>query len=108
MDPVTLTAPSGAAYTTTDPVELNNLVYGHGYRQVPQPDADTADQLPQAVDVPAADVSEDRPQPPPRSGAGSGTDRWREYAERLGVATDPEDGRDDVVQAIEDAGHPVE
>lgn len=37
MDPVTLLSPSGATYTTTDPVELNNLVYGQGYTYAPVP-----------------------------------------------------------------------
>lgn len=32
MQNTTLIAPDGREYVTSDPVELNNLVYGQGYR----------------------------------------------------------------------------
>jgi hypothetical protein len=48
--------------------------------------------------------------PPPRAGAGSGTDAWKAYAASFDppveVAEDAK--RDDVIAAIEAAGHPVE
>ncbi|MBN9108566.1 MAG: hypothetical protein J0I34_07265 [Pseudonocardia sp.] len=32
MQNTTLIAPDGREYVTSDPIELNNLVYGQGYR----------------------------------------------------------------------------
>lgn len=56
MDPVTLIAPNGAEYTTTDPVEASNLQFGHGYKPKPQPATDepTAVESPVTAD-PAGD-----------------------------------------------------
>lgn len=45
---------------------------------------------------------------PPKGGAGSGKDAWKAYADSLGVAVDDEASRDDIVAAIEAAGHPTE
>jgi hypothetical protein len=48
------------------------------------------------------------PTPPPLGGAGSGADAWIGYARELGVDVDDDAKRDDVVDAIREAGHPVE
>lgn len=47
---------------------------------------------------------------PPRSGKGSGVDAWTAYAATLDPPVDVAEGtsRDDVIAAIEAAGHPVE
>lgn len=89
MDPVTLIAPDGAEYTTRDPVEYNNLIYGHGYRPKPEPVTESV-------------------QPPPQSGTGSGKDKWAEYADTVGVTVEPDATRDDMISALRDAGKPVE
>lgn len=45
---------------------------------------------------------------PPKGGAGSGRDAWKAYADKLSVAVDDDASRDDIVAAIESAGHPTE
>lgn len=66
---VTLISPSGARYVTDNPVEINNLVYGEGYRRAPAPEPDTADPAPRraprptvtrvGLDKPAAEDASD-------------------------------------------------
>lgn len=91
--------------------------------QPPAPPAEQLDQLDQldqlglgadaertgdtgdAVPAPGAGQSVE---PPPLSGPGSGAPAWREHAAALGVAVEPDAKRDDVVEAIRAAGHPVE
>jgi hypothetical protein len=46
--------------------------------------------------------------PPPQSGKGSGVDAWAAYAAEQGVAVPEDAKRDEIVQALSDAGHPVE
>jgi hypothetical protein len=48
--------------------------------------------------------------PPPRAGAGSGTDAWKAYAASFDPPVEVADDakRDDIIAAIESAGHPVE
>lgn len=48
--------------------------------------------------------------PPPRSGKGSGIDAWTAYAASFDPPVEVADdaSRDDVIAAIEAAGHPVE
>lgn len=43
------------------------------------------------------------PQPPPKSGSGSGAVAWAEYAEEIGVPlTDEQTGKHQIIKAIED------
>lgn len=44
---------------------------------------------------------------PPQSGRGSSRDSWAAYAGSLGVDVDAESSRDDIIAAIDAAGHPV-
>lgn len=44
---------------------------------------------------------------PPRGGPGSGQDAWLAYAQSLGVDVADDTSRDDIVAAVEAAGHPV-
>lgn len=46
--------------------------------------------------------------PPPKAGRGSGKDAWSAYADSVEVTVDGEATRDDIIAAIEAAGHPVE
>lgn len=46
--------------------------------------------------------------PPPRAGKGSGEAAWRAYAEDQGVDVSTAEGRDEVIEALERAGVPVE
>ena len=45
---------------------------------------------------------------PPQGGPGSGRDAWVKYAESKGLAVTAEMGRDDIIEALEAAGHPVD
>lgn len=47
------------------------------------------------------------PEPPPRSGSGSGAAAWHRYAAAAGVPVGEDAGRDDVIAALEAAGVPV-
>ncbi|MCV7434819.1 hypothetical protein [Mycolicibacterium bacteremicum] len=46
--------------------------------------------------------------PPPRAGKGSGEAAWRAYAEEQGVDVSGAEGRDDIIDALDAAGVPVE
>ncbi|SDD58981.1 hypothetical protein SAMN04488581_2609 [Mycolicibacterium neoaurum] len=46
--------------------------------------------------------------PPPRAGKGSGESAWRKYAEDNGVDVSQVEGRDDIINAVDKAGVPVE
>jgi len=48
------------------------------------------------------------PKPPPMGGKGSGTEAWAQYAEQLEVDLPDDANRDDIIDAIREAGHPVE
>lgn len=48
------------------------------------------------------------PVPPPMSGKGSGIEAWRAYAAAVEVEVDDDAGRDEIVEAIQAAGKPVE
>lgn len=63
-----------------------------------------ADGGPVDVEVPAADPVG----PPPKAGKGSGEDKWRAYAEQEGVDVSSAEGRDDVIDLLDQAGVPVE
>lgn len=52
-------------------------------------------------DAPATPTDPDAA--PPKAGAGSGKAAWAAYADRLGVEFDPDDGRDDIIAAVEAA-----
>jgi hypothetical protein len=45
--------------------------------------------------------------PPPQGGAGSGRDAWAQYAASKNVEVSESDNRDDIVEAVKRAGHPV-
>lgn len=60
-------------------------------------------------DIPSA-APEDfagAPEPPPQGGPGSGKEAWAAYADALGVEVDDDASRDDIIDAVEKAGHPV-
>lgn len=66
-----------------------------------------------ADDVEDAEVNGAAPddngaEPPPQTGEGSTREAWLEYAAAVGVELDPETTRKDIVQALKDAGKPVE
>lgn len=48
------------------------------------------------------------PTPPPKNGAGSGTQAWADYAELLGVDVPDDASRDEIQAAVEAAGHRTE
>jgi len=101
-----------AAYTSVD-----GVWYG--------PDSDVPDDVASRITNPkawadaAADPVTDEPDPapgddgeasapPPKGGPGSGRDAWVEYAESLGVVVDEDATRDEIIDAVADAGHPVD
>jgi hypothetical protein len=45
---------------------------------------------------------------PPRGGPGSGAPAWRSYARSIGVEVADDASREDVIEALEDAGKPTE
>lgn len=57
----------------------------------------------------AAEPTEPAPtEVPPKGGAGSGRDEWAAYAASLEVAVEDGDTRDDIVEKLAAAGHPVD
>ncbi len=48
------------------------------------------------------DPEPEGPQPPPKTGAGSGRAKWLAYAEELGVTLDDGIGKHDIIKAIAD------
>jgi len=52
-------------------------------------------------------IPETAPSAPPRNGAGSGLEAWKEYAGWAGVAIPDGATRDEVIATLEDAGKPV-
>lgn len=83
MDPVTLIAPDGTQYVTSDPVEANNLQFGHGYRPY-----DAGGQLPTGHSMalnrtaqPEAVLTETTTQQPTTRGRRTSSDRESPAAE---------------------------
>jgi predicted component of type VI protein secretion system len=64
---------------------------------------------PSASDTPADTAADqpEQPRPPARSGRGSSTAAWAAHAEALGVEIPADADRDDIVEAIRAAGHPI-
>ncbi len=60
------------------------------------PDSELAKRAHEREALKAAEVPE-----PPRGGAGSGVEAWREYATRTGVEFDEDASRDDIVAAVD-------
>lgn len=58
-------------------------------------------------EAPATPAEPDGPEPPPRSGRGSGEARWREYAAGKGLSVPEGVGRDEIVALAETAGLPI-
>lgn len=58
------------------------------------------------VDTDAGDVDDDEPArtEPPRSGAGSGVNAWRTFAETHGVDVADDASRDDIIAELEERG----
>lgn len=52
-----------------------------------------------------ADAPPVEPVMPPRNGAGSGRDKWAEYAEALEVAVPEDAARDDIIALLDAAGY---
>ena len=73
------------------------------------PHSDIAKRAAEREAAEAAQVPE-----PPRGGAGSGVDAWRDYASRAGIEIDDTMNRDDIIAAVElareeaDAAEPSE
>lgn len=53
----------------------------------------------------AEDSDSGSDEPPPRGGAGSGSDAWTAYAGRKGVSIPEDASRDEIIAAVEKAGH---
>lgn len=60
------------------------------------PDSELAKRAAERESPQAAQVPE-----PPRGGAGSGVDAWREYATKTGVEVDEDMTRDDIIAAVD-------
>lgn len=60
------------------------------------PDSDVAKRAAEAEAAKAAQIPE-----PPRGGAGSGVDAWRDYATQTGVELDDDMNRDDIIAAVD-------
>lgn len=60
------------------------------------PDSDVAKRAAEAAAAKAAQIPE-----PPRGGAGSGVDAWRDYATQTGVELDDDMNRDDIIAAVD-------
>jgi len=60
------------------------------------------------ADAKASVVTDGPAGPPPKAGKGSGEDKWRAYADQRGVDVSAAEGRDDVIDLLEQAGVPVE
>lgn len=60
------------------------------------PDSDVAKRAAEAEAAKASQIPE-----PPRGGAGSGVDAWREYASQTGVEFDDDMTRDDIIAAVD-------
>jgi hypothetical protein len=56
------------------------------------------------ADQTTATPSSTTPQPPPRTGRGSGKQAWAEYATAVGVHVDADDSRDDIIDKIDNGG----
>lgn len=48
------------------------------------------------------DPESEGPQPPPKTGTGSGRDKWLAYAEELGITIEDGIGKHDIIKAITD------
>lgn len=55
-----------------------------------------------------AESSEEEAGPPPRAGKGSGEPAWRSYADSQGVDVSQAETRDDIINALSEAGVRVE
>lgn len=60
------------------------------------PDSDVAKRAAESEAAKAAQIPE-----PPRGGAGSGVDAWRDYATQTGVEFDETMNRDDIIAAVD-------
>lgn len=60
------------------------------------PDSEIAKRAAEAEAAKAAETPE-----PPRGGAGSGVDAWRDYAIQTGVELDDDMSRDDIIAAVD-------
>lgn len=98
------------AYTPDEAV----LLRSRGYQPVDGPTTGNRVDATSTVDgdSTAADLDhgagDDVPVPPPMGGAGSGTAEWLEYAETFGMTFPDETTRSEVIDALKEAGHPVE
>lgn len=57
---------------------------------------------------PEVPSSRDAGSPPPKAGPGSGTDQWVAYAAEKGVDVTDGAKREEIIQALSDAGHAVD
>lgn len=92
--------PGWAAELITNPSAWSETEPEPAAAAVTAPDAPAA--------PPVADAQAKQPAMPPRSGKGSGLVAWAEYARNLGVEVEDDANRDDVIAALELAGHPTE
>ncbi len=78
------------------------------YVDRPAEPVETTDQPAPGRDSGPGRETTDRPGPPPRSGLGSGDKAWRAYAAACDVVVPAEAKREQVWQALEAAGMPVD
>lgn len=88
------------AYTPSEAVELRF----NGWARIDEP---TVDEEPTVEAVEVTDTNP-APVPPPMAGKGSGTDEWVTYADQFGLTFEGDPKRDDVIEALRVAGHPVD
>lgn len=92
-------------------VHVDGVAYSPGTKEKDLPDG-VAEQITNPAAwgeaEPASEPTSDGP--PPRAGKGSGTEAWAAYAGNLDPPVEVPEGatRDDIVAAVEAAGHPVE
>lgn len=89
-------APNGGPIVGVADEKVERML-GHGYTVL---DGDSP--------APGSPSGGETPTPPPLGGAGSGVEAWLLYAQELKVDVDGLEKRDDIVEAIKAAGHPVE
>ncbi len=79
--PVKLTAPNGTEHTAHSAIELNNLVYGQGYKPQAEPDA-SADDSNKPTDEPKSADAPKTPETPKSADSNKPTDEPKSAAKK--------------------------
>jgi hypothetical protein len=85
------------------PVGMDWVVYGPD-DEVPAEHAALITNPKAWAEAPVEESAEESDEAPPRAGAGSGREAWVKFAESRGVHVEDEDKRDDIIQALAEAG----